>query len=864
MTTPVAAAALRFGRFELQTHERRLLVDGQPAALGARAFDLLLALAERPGRLVGKRALIELVWPGLVVQDNNLAAQMSALRKVIGDDVIATIPGRGYRFVARAAPAPPPGIAAAPPDAAAPVVAPPTHLPSGLIALLGRGDELATLNALIERHRLVTIVGPGGIGKSLLAQHLLHTRRSAYPQGVCWVELAPVHDAAALPGAIATALGVHGGPGDPMSQLIGALSPLSMLLALDNAEHLLAGVARLCDALYRACPALRLLVTSQAPLKVAAEQLLRIEPLDVPERPLPAAQARQFGAVALFVERVQAIDSRFELSDGYAGTVIELCRALDGLPLAIELAAARAPLLGLTQLLASMQQRLQLLTANRNRGAPERQRTLRAALEWSHAFLLPREQQVFRRLGVMAGSASLDFVQQVVADADAGLDGWAVLDALDTLIDRSLVALWDVPQDERPTSDVPRYRLLESPRAYALERLDDAHERQALQQRHALAMARLCATVYDDYFGGRIGCDDWQRRFAPDLDNARDALAFARAAGDATTELTIAATLLRALPPSLHAERMALADVCENRLAAAALPHALTQRVHIELSCAWADTQKARARDAAERALTLARELAREPGRGDDRFMLYHALARHASGLAQAGDAATAQAPLAELQALEDPAWPPHRLLWGAEAAQVVARACGAANDTLQRSRRLVALDRARGSSAAIALGNLIDHELAAGDAAAAARSGAALVAALQGTRDEYSLAFARINLCAAHLALDDAAQALPIAQAAWPAAMRFELQHAAAAHLALLAALQSRPRAAARLAGYAQAIYAARDEAIEANEAVAIERARALAAAALGEAAFARALADGTTLLDAQIADLAFGRGDA
>src|SRR5262245_58696215 len=214
-----ASAALRFGRFELQVHERRLVVAGEPATLGARAFDLLLALAERPGRLLSKRTLIELVWPGLVVQDNNLAAQMSALRKVLGDDVIATIPGRGYRFVARieAAPSAPPSrdVAHAPSPAAAP-----THLPAELTALLGRGDDLATLLAHLDGRRLVSIVGPGGIGKSLLAQHALHARRQAYAQGVCWVELATLSDAGALPAAIMSALGVHeAGHGDPLQSL---------------------------------------------------------------------------------------------------------------------------------------------------------------------------------------------------------------------------------------------------------------------------------------------------------------------------------------------------------------------------------------------------------------------------------------------------------------------------------------------------------------------------------------------------------------------------------------------------------------------------------------------------------------------
>ena len=228
MSTPGAAAPLRFGRFELQSDERRLLVDGAPAALGGRAFDLLLALAERPGQLVGKHVLMDLVWPGLVVQENNLAAQISALRKVLGEDLIATIPGRGYRFVA-------PIEAAAAPERSVSAEAPADHrrapsgsglrtnLPAELPALLGRAHELDALAALLDHHRLVSVVGPGGIGKSLLAQHLLAARRETYPQGVCWVELTHLADAADLPGAVAAALGVDVGHGEPLAALTAAV-----------------------------------------------------------------------------------------------------------------------------------------------------------------------------------------------------------------------------------------------------------------------------------------------------------------------------------------------------------------------------------------------------------------------------------------------------------------------------------------------------------------------------------------------------------------------------------------------------------------------------------------------------------------
>ena len=859
MNQPAAATTLRFGPFELQIAERRLLRDGVPVALGSRAFDLLQALAERPGHLVGKDALMDLVWPGLVVQENNLAAQVSTLRKVLGGDVIATIPGRGYRFVApvvtgRSVDA---SAASADPDSiadASPVLR--TNLPATLPALLGRADDLAALGALVDAHRLVSIVGAGGIGKSLLAQHLLDARRAVYLQGVCWVELAPVGDPAALPGAVAAALGVDGGPGDPLAALVGAVAPLRMLLAFDNAEHRLAEVANLCRALLDAAPALRIVVTSQAPLKLADERVFRIGPLAVPGGELPAQQALPFGAVALFAERAHAVDGRFRLTDANAPAVIAVCRSLDGLPLAIELAAARAPVLGVTRLLASMQDRLKLLTAGRNRIAPPRQQTLRAALEWSHDLLDLREQRAFRRLGVIAGSASLEWIQRVLADADGdgGLDQWGVLDALDALVDRSLVAPVHAEDDGEP-----RYRLLDSPRAYAIERLDAAGERAAVQRRHALTCAAALDSAYDDYFAGWVGVDAWLRRVGADFDNARDALAWARAAGDAAVELTIGATLLRALPPSLHAERMALAESCAARIAAP-LPERLQLRAWLEVSSAWADTRKLRSRDAAERALALARRLDRP---GDDRFGLYHALCRAASAAAQAGDLPAAIAPLDELRALEDPAWPPQRLLWGVEAAQVLARMRGDAIETLRLSRRLLVLDRARGSEASIALGNLIDHELATGDAVAAARSGTALVGALQGTRHEYSLAFARLNLCAAWLDQGDSAQARPVAQAAWPQALVFDLQHYAAAYLALLAALERRPHAAARLLGYAEAIYAAREEARETNEAAALARAAALACSALDDETFDRLQAEGATMADVEVAACAFAIDD-
>jgi predicted ATPase/DNA-binding winged helix-turn-helix (wHTH) protein len=763
MTVPAAAEALRFGRFEIQAHERRLLADGVPLPLGDRALELLLALAQRPGQLVSKHALMDLVWPGLVVQENNLAAQMSTLRKVVGEGVVATIPGRGYRFVARL-------LDEAPAEAAARPSAPAlrTNLPVPLPPLRGREDDLARAAGLVETARLVTITGAGGMGKSLLAQHVLDASRSGHAQGVCWVELAPLGHGAALPAAVATALGVDLGRGEPLAALCGAIAPLDMLVALDNAEHLLADVAELARALLTHAPGLRLLVTSQVPLKVAGERVLRLGSLALPERDASAAQALSCGAVALFAERAQAVDARFELTDTSAAIVAEICRRLDGMPLAIELAAARVPLLGLPRLLASMTDRLKVLTAGRDRHAPERQRTLRAALAWSHDLLDAREQRALRRFAVVAGSASLDLLQSLLSEGSADGDALEVLDAL---VERSLVVVVARRPDE-----TPRYRLPESAREFALEKLDEAGECAVVKHRHAQAVSALFDAAYDAYFDGCIGVDDWLLQMEPDLDNAREAMAAARELGDTRAELTTGATLLRALPYSAHVERLALADAVAASVVSAAgesQAAALRVRVWTELACVWSNPSKARALDASQKAVELARTLA---SGGGDRFPLCHALARAASAAAQADQLASARLLLQEARSLEQPAWPAHRRLWCAEAGQWIARMAGDVAEALRCGRELLVLDQARGSDGATALGNLVDAELAAGDAAAAVVSGTELVERLRATRHEYSLAFARINLAAALLALDDTARAREVLSVGWETAPAFQL----------------------------------------------------------------------------------------
>ncbi len=836
---------------------RELRVDGAAVELGARAFDLLHVLAERRERVVGKHELLDLVWPGVVVEENNIAAQISALRKVLGNGAIATIPGRGYRFTAAvesAGTAPP---AAVPSDGTRLLR---TNLPNELTPLLGRAEDLAALGELINQHRLVSIVGAGGMGKTLLAQHLLALRRDRYRHGVCWVELGTVSDAEALPATIAAALGVKTGGGEPLPGLCGAVAPLDMLLALDNAEQVVEGVAQVCAALRDAAPGLRIVVTTQAPLKLAAERAYRIGALAVPQGPLPAAQALEFGAVALFVERAQAADARFVLSDAMAPAAIELCRQLDGLPLAIELAAARAPMLGVQRLVQSMADRLQVLTRGGNRLAPARQQTLRAALEWSHGLLEERERKVFRRLAVFAGSASLALIQQVVAD-EAGvgeLDEWAVLDALALLVERSLVMAL-IADD----AVEPRYRLLDSPRLFAQALLHEAGERDALRQRHAQAVAGLFDDASTRYFCGGMAADAWRQALVADLDNAREALAWARAADDATMQVQIATTLMRVLTGSAHREQLALADQLDPLVERVDRVDLLA-RLAGRCTCVFGRTRRPRALAVAQRC--LARVPPATASATDNerlaRYLCLSALAV-ALGASRAADLGPAEAALAEASSLEDAAWPAHRRYWRVEAESYVVWARGKTLENLRLVRQLALLEKAIGDSHGIARTNISDAELGCGDAAAAVASGTALVATLEGGRDEHNLAFARANLAAAHLALGQIERARAHLRDGWAQAPLFDMQHIFADYLALLAALEDRPVAAAQLAGRANAVNA-KVGPRGPNEVAAIERATRLARAALGDAQFDRLHAEGATLRDADIDALAFASEDA
>ena len=517
---------VRFDRWTLDPHTRRLVVDGQAAAVGERAFDLLVALAGAPGSVVTTDALLQTLWPHRVVEENNLHVHVAALRRVLGPDTIRTVRGRGYQLTSplQIAPAATDAPADGSPLGAGTTAAPGAsagNLPHFLPPLIGRDTDLQRLQLLLGGHRTVTVTGAAGVGKTSLA--LAAARLWRHPQagasGPWLVELAGAADAMPLAEAVARVLGVVLPGLQPADdELVDVLRTRPVLLVLDNCEHRLQEAARLVDRLARGTADVRVLATSQVALQHRSEQVFRLDTLALPRPQAPAAEARGAAAVALFLARAAQHDGDLPLDKGEQSLadVVAICEGLDGLPLAIELAAARVPLLGLRGLRERLGQPLALLTGG-PRGAPERQQTLRGAIAWSHALLSDDERRAFRRLGIFAGSFSATVARQVL-DLP-GDDEGPVLDLLGTLLGKSLLV---PPVGGSGTHAAPRLRLLDSTRSFAREQLQACGERPATEVRLARAMLLLYGRD-DGPFDLDAGPGE-QAALATDLDNLRAAL----------------------------------------------------------------------------------------------------------------------------------------------------------------------------------------------------------------------------------------------------------------------------------------------------------------------------------------------------
>lgn len=468
--------AICFGSFRLLPAQRLLLEYGKPLRLGSRALELLIVLVERHGELVSKEELMARVWPNTFVEAANLTVHVAALRRTLGDGrdgnrFLINIPGRGYRFVAP--------VKITEEETLSPLrsdeVKPTHNLPASVNRLIGRDDIVTGLVAQLSRDRCLTIVGPGGIGKTSVALAVAEEMIANYAHGVWLIDFAAVSDALLVPAALATWLEI--GAEEPLRELIAAFKNKQMLLVLDNCEHVVAVAADLAAGILRGAPGVQILATSREPLRTDGERVHRLPPLQSPPvaTGISAGKALRFPAVQMFVERAAAALGEFVLTDEEAPIVANICRRLDGIPLAIEFAAARVNCFGVGGLAARLDDRLRVLTGGARTALP-RQQTMRATLDWSYDLLTEAQQMVLRRISVFSGDFTLRAADFIISD-DPGLCNH-IVDHVAELVTKSLVVA-DMGDAE------PRLRLLETTRAYALAKLIESGEFDAIAPRYA-------------------------------------------------------------------------------------------------------------------------------------------------------------------------------------------------------------------------------------------------------------------------------------------------------------------------------------------------------------------------------------------
>ncbi|HUN48113.1 MAG TPA: winged helix-turn-helix domain-containing protein, partial [Stellaceae bacterium] len=485
---PGAATAVAFGPFRLFPAERLLERDGVPLAIGGRALDILTLLAERAGEVVSKRDLLARVWADVTVDEGSLRFHVAALRKALGDGqagarYVTNVPGRGYCLVApvsRAAPA-----AAERAETAAP--RPASNLPPRLTRMVGREETAGKIAETLSARRFVTVVGPGGIGKTTVAVAVAHRLLADFDGGVHFLDLGALSDAGLVPSSLASALGFAVHSDDPVPSLLALLRHKRMLIVLDSCEHVVEAAASLAERIFTEAPEVHILATSRESLRVEGEQIHRLFPLAVPpeDASLAAADALGFPAVQLFIERAGASAGDFELSDPEAPLVARICQKLDGIALAIELAAGRVGAYGIEGIATLLDTRFELFWQGKRTALPRHQ-TLHATLDWSFELLTDAEREVLCRLGIFIGGFTLEAARAVAAGD--GLDEAQVVEAIGDLVAKSLIA-------SESGSAPMRYRLLDTTRTYVLGKSAGGERDRAIARRHALYYAQFLARL---------------------------------------------------------------------------------------------------------------------------------------------------------------------------------------------------------------------------------------------------------------------------------------------------------------------------------------------------------------------------------
>jgi predicted ATPase/DNA-binding winged helix-turn-helix (wHTH) protein len=480
-TSNEAPPAIEFGPFRYDPVRWEITDSRGPLRVGSRALRILGVLLEHPGRLYSRDELVARVWPSTVVEETSLRVHVSALRKVLGDGLdgaryITNVPGRGYAFVGEVRTATP--SRAATRTMPAPSAASAHPLPPRLTRPIGREQVIAQIGQLLARERLVTIVGAGGMGKTTVALAVADGLRAEYADGACLVDLSRLSDPSLVAVELGQTQGLIVSPGDPATMLEAALRDKHLLFVVDNCEHVIDAVASLVNRLMRMCPGVHFLATSRESLEIEAEWVFKLPPLALPhpDDQVDLEDLLAYPAIQLFVERARAICDSFELTEAHASTVRQLCGFLDGIPLAIELAAARVDSLGVHGLLRRLENAFELLTRGR-RTALSRHRTLQAVLDWSHDLLSDSEKLVLQRLSVFRGAFDLDGAVTVASCGQ--MSRQRVIEDVLSLCAKSLVVL------DSGDDDLLLHRLLYITRLYAEKRLATAADAPEVHRRHA-------------------------------------------------------------------------------------------------------------------------------------------------------------------------------------------------------------------------------------------------------------------------------------------------------------------------------------------------------------------------------------------
>jgi len=460
---------LRFGPFELSIRERMLRRDGRVLSLGGRALDVLTYLADRPGEVIAKQEIIDHVWSDVTVEEGSLRVHVAAIRKALGDGqfgnrYITNIKGRGYSFV---------GTVAGGTENTNAKFSPLGRLPVRPIIMIGREAVVSEVSDKLRNERFVTLLGPGGIGKTTIALGVARAVAKEFAGKVHFVDLESLTDPQNVAAAVATSLGLALKLNDPGLELVDLVRSQKLLIVLDSCEHVIETVALLAEQLYQETEQVHLLATSRELLKVGGEHCCRVLPLNFPPdgSEQTANAVLRYPAVQLLARRVAARAGGFVLTDEEAPFVAEMCRKLDGIPLAIELAAGQVAALGLKNTVA----RLELLKLG-HRSAVARHQTLKATLDWSYNLLSDAERIVLRRIAPFVGHFTLEGARYVAGEL--GIATGEIFDAIAGLVEKSLLAT-------RIDETQARYRLLDTTRAYALEKLEEYAEVEVVLRRHA-------------------------------------------------------------------------------------------------------------------------------------------------------------------------------------------------------------------------------------------------------------------------------------------------------------------------------------------------------------------------------------------